>query len=839
MLLYRGGASRVHSSIRPFLHSSIHPPACRFTAWPTPSIYSPTRHLARPQVALILLGPILMISSAIGCLVVGVPIWALPAPLVAAAGVAMYCESGSIRDYLFVVIGGLSTAAWFLHHHFWFLDVSLDGMHLRTLCGLIFAALVPAFVVPGLVLGGASGQRASITGLMLIMQASIVAVLEEHLYAGDYLEVTFDVHPMFPASLVLATSVLGVYLTRRLQERQRIGWKTAFVLECIYGAKISMIFVPETRLAIPVIAYALATLHPFFLAKGDGAVDGGVNLDVRRQHERSRPAAHLILLAFVAVLLSVAASRFAVFDALHILLERKPSESVAAGSLLLATAAGWVPMVMTYFGAEKASSRPKRAVVLVGSLGLLLILLRPPLPIKGGGECPQLPLALCPRLWDASHTPEHEVDDVAVYGDGLRRREHWPLWMVVAASFSGILASTSAIRANALFAPIRLIQGGVAGLLVGGYMALEFFPGMFQVQVLAAASCVVVAFIVVFLSVPSKGSAVLLPIFGLAWLASLPLALFVLELSSLPPLPPDMVRLHPDVAEGLELDRLRRSTTRMYLMSSMAAQALMVSFAGKLRLGRSHARRTSSAASPMLGAAADAAYIDKAADFLGGYVSSSVNRANIGGLAGVNYQKIKAVGMSYLPEVVNLVTVMCYGLCLWVNSNLNGEHMPAMTLVLSPILLLLSQDSILLRKLTDRRRYFPPYAAAACVLLYIAASDVVSFGIVDLWSTGVPSGGLLASIDFDAEFLGVNVAAIMLCLPSIFGTIGYLWSQKSTNGNVWVSMVTGLAAMAAISVSDTDVVEESVKTLVGVAVVSAVVLSASKGERKKRRERIL
>jgi hypothetical protein len=27
----------------------------------------------------------------------------------------------------------------------------------------------------------------------------------------------------------------------------------------------------------------------------------------------------------------------------------------------------------------------------------------------------------------------------------------------------------------------------------------------------------------------------------------------------------------------------------------------------------------------MLGAAADAAYIDKAADFLGGYVSSSVN----------------------------------------------------------------------------------------------------------------------------------------------------------------------------------------------------------------------
>ncbi len=492
--------------------------------------------------------------------------------------------------------------------------------------------------------------------MLLAFQAVVIAVLEEHLYAGDYLEVTFDVHPMFPASLVVATSLMGMYVTRRLQERGKIGVKAGFVVECVYGAKVSMIFVPETRLAIPVIAYALASLHPLWVG--------------RNTHRARAISASTAVLMAVAVLLAVAASRFAVrsslsggahragrwrreplsarltpgsaatvahhqlltptnipsqvFDALHILLDRKPSESVAAGALRVAAAAGWIPMVATYYNAVKASALPKRAVVLVGSLGLLLILLRPPLPIKGGAECPKLPLALCPRLWDASHTPEHEQDDVAVYGDGLRRREHWPLWFVVAASFSGILASTSAIRENVLFAPIRLIQGGVAGLLVGGYMALEFFPGMYQAQVVAVASCVVVAFIVVFLSVPSRGSAVLLPLFGLAWLASLPFALFVLELSSLPPLPADMVRLHPDVAEGFLLDQLRRSTVRTYLISSVAAQSLIISFAGKLRLGGS-AGRSASAASPMLGAAADAAYIDKAADFLGGYVSSSVN----------------------------------------------------------------------------------------------------------------------------------------------------------------------------------------------------------------------
>jgi len=101
------------------------------------------------RMALVLLGPILMVSTAIGCLVVGVPVWALPAPLVAAAGVAMYSESRSGRDYALVVLGGLCTAGWFLWHHFWFLDVVLDGMHLRVVCGLVFLALVPAFGIPG------------------------------------------------------------------------------------------------------------------------------------------------------------------------------------------------------------------------------------------------------------------------------------------------------------------------------------------------------------------------------------------------------------------------------------------------------------------------------------------------------------------------------------------------------------------------------------------------------------------------------------------------------------------------------------------------------------------
>lgn len=35
---------------------------------------------------------------------------------------------------------------------------------------------------------------------------------------------------------------------------------------------------------------------------------------------------------------------------------------------------------------------------------------------QGGAECPNLPFGLCPRLWNEEHAPDHEEDDVSIYG---------------------------------------------------------------------------------------------------------------------------------------------------------------------------------------------------------------------------------------------------------------------------------------------------------------------------------------------------------------------------------------------------------------------------------------
>lgn len=43
-----------------------------------------------------------------------------------------------------------------MQQHYWFLDILVDGMRLHTICKLAVAALVPALLVPGLVIARVS-----------------------------------------------------------------------------------------------------------------------------------------------------------------------------------------------------------------------------------------------------------------------------------------------------------------------------------------------------------------------------------------------------------------------------------------------------------------------------------------------------------------------------------------------------------------------------------------------------------------------------------------------------------------------------------------------------------
>ncbi len=66
---------------------------------------------------------LVIISACAGAFAAGVPVAMMPAPLVAASGLVLWYESGQLRDYVIFVGGALVTAAWFVGHHFWFLEV--------------------------------------------------------------------------------------------------------------------------------------------------------------------------------------------------------------------------------------------------------------------------------------------------------------------------------------------------------------------------------------------------------------------------------------------------------------------------------------------------------------------------------------------------------------------------------------------------------------------------------------------------------------------------------------------------------------------------------------------
>lgn len=160
-------------------------------------------------------------------------------------------------------------------------------------------------------------------------------------------------------------------------------------------------------------------------------------------------------------------SRFEIFDLIQVLVAPHPSEGLLLGSLFLITSLGCLPILKNFY---PTSHTAKRLIILFSSFGLLLVILTPPLPIEGGIKCPSnIPFDLCPRLWDERHVPHHETDDVEIYGLGLGRREHWPIWLLVFAVMTGLIAiTTSATTSHHTMNTTMYTQKSINSRLIWG-----------------------------------------------------------------------------------------------------------------------------------------------------------------------------------------------------------------------------------------------------------------------------------------------------------------------------------------------------------------------------------
>lgn len=114
-------------------------------------------------------------------------------------------------------------------------------MSLRTLCTLALLAMLPALLLPGLIL---TGTRGRLLAPMLFCQAAVLAALEEHLYAGAHDEGSGT---LYPAYLLAATAAAGWLVARWLKRHGFVGHYGCWAMQCVCVSKLAVLVVPEVR----------------------------------------------------------------------------------------------------------------------------------------------------------------------------------------------------------------------------------------------------------------------------------------------------------------------------------------------------------------------------------------------------------------------------------------------------------------------------------------------------------------------------------------------------------------------------------------------------------------
>ena len=471
-----------------------------------------------------------------------------------------------------------------------------------------------------------------------------------------------------------STSLKGILDWSRLIVNGLIEELVGWLLQCVYLSKLAMLLLPQAQLVWPSFFMAVTVTPPLML--------------MQSSREHLAPWKGSLLAA--GIVLSVLFARMAIFDIVQALVSSHPSEGLLLGTLVLVAAAGCAPLYYRFY-THSASAR--RSMALAVAFGTLLCFLRPPLPIRGMAKCPSLPAGLCPRLWDERHVPDHEVDDLEMYGMGWTRREHWPLWLLIASVMTGLAAVTSPTPVQQSVAS-RLLWGTLGGLSVGTYLGLEFFPEQDALQVLCVISSVVGCGILVMIQVPSGYGVSGMPFVLVVLWGLLYFAMFVLQAElKLPPVPPGMLRLFPDTPQLLEKER--KDTGRAAVEAIFAAQGLLIAFAFKLKV--SQALRVGGSHIP----GPSASSWDPRAPGHGGYITSGSAslRAYCGpgglsamfstmvsprvfdrmagmmrmtGAGGLMLRRLSAEGLEWIPTTGNVITLFTFLLCLSLNSYFTG-----------------------------------------------------------------------------------------------------------------------------------------------------------------------
>ncbi|PKA56869.1 hypothetical protein AXF42_Ash002172 [Apostasia shenzhenica] len=693
--------------------------------------------------------------SGAGALVVGFPLLFIPLPLISGFYLARFFIKKSLTSYFAYVTLASLMVLWFVMHNYWDLNIWLAGMDLKSFCKFVVASAALAMAVPGLALF--PPKLGFLTELGLISHALILCYMEDRLfnYASIYY-FGFEDEVVYPSYMVLTTTFLGLALVRKLAADHRIGPKAIWILTCLYTSKLSMLFI-SSRSVVWVSAVLLLAVSPPLLL----------------YRERSKGFSKMKLWQGYAHACIVATSawfcREAIFEALQWWSGKPPSDGLLLGSYILLTGIACMPIVALHFSHAQPA---KRFLLLVVAMGLLFMLMQPPIPLSWAFRS------------DLINAARQSSDDTSIYGFVVSRST-WPSWLLIATILSTLAAITDIIPIK-FIVELRAFYAVGVGMTLGMYICTEYFFQATILYPLIVGTIVCASIFVVFTHLPSASSTRILPLVFALIVALLPVT-YLLE---------RQLR-----AEGTGEDEADKFTTllaiegaRKSLLGLFAMIFMLISLEVKFELGAIIREKAIDRSTPN--------QISQNSGFPPKARLMQQRRA----AASPSFTiKRLAAEASWMPAVGNASTILCFIICLILNMSLTGGSNRAI-FFLAPILLLLNQDSDILVGFGDRQRYFPVTLAISVYLVLNALYRIWE----EVWH-GNTGWGL--EIGGPGWFFAVkNAALLVLTLPNHILFNRFMWDYvKQTDSMLLLTMPLNLP-----SIIITDIFTVRVLGLLGI-----------------------
>jgi hypothetical protein len=429
-------------------------------------------------------------------LAVGIPLWLLPAPIMAAtlgltltgSPAAAPRESLSLDPgaaarqraagsaglggrYALAVACGAACVGWFLRAHFMHLHHTLGDTHLplSTLCLALLAAATVAAAMPGLLAHIAARPEArpavGALSVCVALHAIFMAWLESVMASED--DASGGTSGVYPPWLLATTTAVGLALPSWLRSRRAIHAWSAGIATWLAAAKLPLLLFPQAgSKGVALTAHVLAAVVSPMM--GTQSTRRGASLGAPR-----------VLLHLLAWLLTTFRARFLLFDFMFAATGHRPSDASLLATLCLLTGLLLAMMAPKCRPGTSLAATLRRAAVGALLSALLVTALRPPMPWKGEVG-----------FWyDAAHVPDPEPDDVAMYGAAGRSHQRTgdgaPAWALIAAASAAAASRVTGGTALPFGTAAARMRGGgaavasaagVAGATVGWYVATEFLP---------------------------------------------------------------------------------------------------------------------------------------------------------------------------------------------------------------------------------------------------------------------------------------------------------------------------------------------------------------------------